>query len=125
MDMMTKDATGTLAERRRLPMEVMALLPREREIATIVHTLRAATAQQVTDRVSSTVSNAAVRSMLNRLVAKGILKRVLSRNAYIYLPALTFKDSGARALARFAEDYFDGSIQQAATVMKFLLNANE
>jgi predicted transcriptional regulator len=107
-----------------LPNEVEQLLRREREVATIVYRLRAATANEVCDHLSAQLHNASVRSMLNRLVAKGILKRTLSGKAFVYLPALTSSDSRTRALQRFAEDYFAGSVHQAAQTMRALLEAH-
>ena len=105
----------------RFPREVELLLPGEREMATIVYTHGACTAAEVTARLSSEVSNAYVRSVLNRLVAKGILKRSLSLRTFIYLPALSCTDSGRLALQRFADDHFDGSIERAAAAMKTLV----
>ena len=107
-----------------LPREVEMLGRREREIATTVYLLRAATANEVCDNLSTLLTNASVRSMLNRLVAKGILKRILSGNAFVYLPALTSSESRALALKRFAEDYFAGSVQQAAVAMRALLSSD-
>ena len=106
------------------PMEVEQLLWREREIATIVYRLRAATANEVCDNLSAPLHNASVRSMLNRLVAKRILKRTLSGKAFVYLPALTSSDSRTLALRRFADDYFAGSVHLAARTMKTLLEAH-
>ena len=106
-----------------LPQEVHWLLPREREIATIVYSLRAATAQEVCGSLSSQLSSSAVRSMLNRLVAKGILQRILSNRSFVYLPALTSNDSRTMALKRFADDYFAGSVQRAAATMRALLDS--
>ena len=105
------------------PMEVEQLLWREREVATIVYRLRAATANEVCENVSGQLHNASVRSMLNRLVAKGILKRTLSGKAFVYLPALTATDSRTLALRRFADDYFAGSVHLAAQSMRALLEA--
>src|SRR6476660_9278756 len=107
-----------------LPQEVERLLWREREVATIVYRLRAATANEVCDNLSSQLHNASVRSMLNRLVAKGILKRTMSGKAFVYLPALTSSDSRTLALRHFAEDYFAGSVHQAAQTMRALLEAH-
>jgi predicted transcriptional regulator len=124
MDVIRSSVPHQLIERPRLPWEVTALLPREREIATLVFKLGAVTARQVEDALSVRLSNAAVRSMLNRLVAKGILKRVLSYNAFVYLPALTATHSGSLALERFAKDYFAGSIERAAATMNALLESH-
>ena len=91
---------------------------REREIATIVYRSRAATAEEVVKALSAPLDNASVRSMLNRLVAKGILKRTMSGTAFVYLPALTTADSRLRALRQFADDFFDGSLDRAAQTIK-------
>lgn len=107
-----------------LPHEVEHLLWREREVATIVYRLRAATANEICGSLSSPLHNASVRSMLNRLVAKGILKRTLSGKAFVYLPALTSSDSRTLALRRFADDHFAGSVLQAARTMRGLLEAH-
>jgi predicted transcriptional regulator len=61
--------------------------------------------------------------MLNRLVAKGILQRILSNRSFVYLPALTSNDSRTMALKRFADDYFAGSVQRAAATMRALLDS--
>ena len=107
-----------------LPREVEMLQSREREIATIVYSSRAVTANDVCANLSVPLTNAAVRSMLNRLVAKGILKRTSSGKAFVYLPDLTFSDSRTLALRRFADDFFSGSVEQAAQTMKTLLGPN-
>lgn len=105
------------------PIEVEQLQWREREVAVIVYRLRAATANEVCAKLSARLRNASVRSMLNRLVAKGILKRTLSGRAFVYLPALTSRDSRTLALRRFADDYFAGSVHVAARTMRSLLEA--
>lgn len=120
MDMMRANAAPKLTQ-RKLPAEVLSLLPREQEVARIVYERGAATARQVGDLLCSRISNAAVRSMLNRLVAKGILKRTLSYQAFVYLPCLTPSESSARAIEQFAQDYFGGSLIEAAKTMRTLL----
>src|SRR4051794_10035748 len=111
-----------LQSARPLPPEVDLLGWREREIARIVYRLRAVTANQVCANLSTPLANASVRSLLNRLVAKGILKRTPSGNAFVYLPAITSSQSRTLALKRFADDYFAGSLQQAAVAMRNLLH---
>jgi predicted transcriptional regulator len=61
--------------------------------------------------------------MLNRLVAKGILKRRLCQRAYEYLPAVSHTDSRRIALTRFADDFFSGSIELAASTIRQLISA--
>ncbi|HEV2593671.1 MAG TPA: BlaI/MecI/CopY family transcriptional regulator [Sphingomicrobium sp.] len=104
-----------------LPHEISLLLRREREVATIVYRLGSATATEVLDTLSKRISNAALRSMLNRLVAKGILKRILSGRAYVYLGALTSSESRDLALKQFADDHFYGSVFEAAETIASLL----
>lgn len=101
-----------------LPREVQLLLRREREVATIVYALGAATANDVLARLEVRLANASVRSMLNRLVAKGILMRSLAGRRFIYLPRLSASDSMRRALFQFADDYFGGSLEAAAQAMQ-------
>ena len=69
----------------RLPIEVTRLNRREREIATVVYALHAGTAEDVCFNLSDELNNASVRSMLNRLVEKGILRRTRSGRAFVYL----------------------------------------
>jgi predicted transcriptional regulator len=106
----------------RLPREVMLLSWREREIARIVYRLQAATAEDVCFNLEA-IRNGAVRSMLNRLVAKGILKRTFGGKAYVYLPDLSCANSAEQALKQFAEDYFGGSVEDAAETVARLLGA--
>lgn len=102
-----------------LPREILKLFPREREIAETVYALGLATAKEVQAQLENPLSNAATRSMLNRLVRKGILGR--SRKAdsleYVYTPALNPMISRERALRQLAEDFFGGSLQEAAAAV--------
>lgn len=104
-----------------IPRELALLLPREREIAEVVYELEAATANDVLERLSDPLANASVRSMLNRLVRKGILARFLAGRVFVYFPALTPLDSRRLALLRFADDHFSGSVALAAQTMQQLL----
>jgi len=113
-----QNSSPGLRDDLRLPPEVRLLRRREREIAIIIYQSRAATADQVVKALSSRLDNASVRSMLNRLVAKGILKRTMSGTAFVYLPALTPADSRLKALRQFADDFFDGSLARAAQTIK-------
>jgi predicted transcriptional regulator len=115
-----KSARGICFDESRLPNEVRVLYPREREIATIVYALRAATAKDVAPYLCERLLNASLRSMLNRLVAKGILTHIRSGRAFVYLPALTSQDAGLVALRHFAEDHFGGSLSRAARTMDAL-----
>lgn len=109
----------------RLPAEVQKLFSREREVATIVYARGSATATDVQGRLSTRLSNGAVRSMLQRLVCKGILtrRRRGRHGAYVYLPALTTALVRENALVQLADEYFAGSLHRAALAMVNLLRA--
>lgn len=99
-----------------LPPEVRRLYPREREIAAIVYLRGLATAADIETGLSSPLSNAAVRSMLNRLVAKGILTRLKCgpHRTFVYGPALTSAAARETALRQFAQDFYAGSLASLA-----------
>ena len=75
-----------------------------------------ATANDVVEGLSEQLCNAAVRSMLNRLVRKGLLTRAKCgrRGAIVYGPALTDALAREFALKQFAEDFFEGSLEKLA-----------
>ena len=97
-----------------LPPHVEALVGREKEIACIVYARGASTAREVQSRLSATVSNAAVRSMLMRLVDKGVLRLDRGQRGpghpSTYFPTVTPNAVKQRALAQLADRYFDGSL---------------
>ena len=101
-----------------LPPQVRALADREREVATIVYRRGASTAIDVETRLSTRITNAAVRSMLVRLSKKGILLRERGTRGRgqqcVYLPAITLADVKERALRELANRYFQGSLDGLA-----------
>ena len=98
------------------PQEVLRLFRREREIALIVYERGLATARDVEAALSDPPRNAAVRSMLGRLVRKGILTQVKCgrRGTFVYGPALTQAGAREKALMQFAEDFYSGSLDALA-----------
>lgn len=101
-----------------MPPQILMLAFREREVATIVYSRGAATAKQLERDLSNNISNGAIRSMLTRLVGKGILRRVWGSRGrgqeYVYVPAITPDDVQQRALHDLSELYFDGSLAALA-----------
>jgi predicted transcriptional regulator len=90
------------------------LAPREQEVATIVYLHTEVTAKEIESALAHEIGNSAIRCMLGRLVAKGILRRRKGHGkTFVYSPALTSPDVQERALERVAEDYFGGSLEQA------------
>ncbi|HLO21278.1 MAG TPA: BlaI/MecI/CopY family transcriptional regulator [Sphingomicrobium sp.] len=97
-----------------IPPQVEQLAWREREIASIVYRFGYATAKDVEAELSQSVSNGAVRSMLVRLVRKGILRRRPGKRgagcADVFIAALSIDHARTRALAKLADDFFGGSL---------------
>jgi len=106
-----------------VPPEVLRLFRREREVAQLVYSQRSTTAKEVQARLSDPLTSAAVRSMLNRLVRKGILVRHRNDRGpeYIYRPGISHVASRERAVRQVAEDYFGGSFNEvAASILRLL-----
>ena len=97
--------------------EIDRLFPLEREIAELVYARGCVTAKEVEAGLSRPLSNPAVRSMLNRLVRKGLLVRheLKPPSAFVYGPAITRAAAEENAIRQCAEDFFGGSIDQVAT----------
>ena len=94
------------------------LLGREREVAGIVYACgRGISADEVRLALSDPLSNSAVRSMLSRLAAKGLLRTRKAGKKYLYLPAIADAQAREKALVRLAQDYFAGSLAEAAMAM--------
>ena len=106
-------------EETKLPKEVVQLFRREREIAELVYAHGSATAKDIESLVSVPLSNAATRSMLNRLVTKGIVTRQRKEDSleYVYSPALSTELSREKALEQLAEDFFGGSLPELASAV--------
>ena len=98
-------------------VKVSWLPPREREIAEIVYAEGEASAADVCRALSDPLTNAAVRSMLSRLRAKGVLRRRKQGNRYYYAPAVSDQAAREAALRKVSRDYFDGSLLDTAAVL--------
>lgn len=118
-------ATSVASVRRQEPPsttpfpDLGRLYRREREIASFVYANGPVTAKQVQAALSDPISNPAVRSMLVRLVEKGVLTRLKGNfdGKYLYAPALTLLSAREISLKQFAQDYFDGSLPDVAKAM--------
>ncbi len=97
-----------------VPAEISRLAPREREIAGIIYAKGEACAVEVGAALSDPISNAAIRSMLGRLVGKGLLRRRKSGKKFIYSPAASNEAARHAALRRVSREYFGGSLGEMA-----------
>ena len=106
--------------------QLEGLATRERQVAKIVYANGPITANAVQQRLYPEISNGAVRSMLVRLVAKGILsrrwgKRGRSQN-FLYFPAITNDHLKFGAIRRLSDEYFSGSLLDVAVALIDLLD---
>jgi predicted transcriptional regulator len=98
-----------------LPPEVQSLCPRMREIATIVYLNGPATTRDVQARISDPLTVYGIRTMLNRLVRKGVVTRRRSgcHSEIVYLPAIQTEAVRELALKRFIERNFASDVSSA------------
>lgn len=102
---------------RRLPA-------REREIAALVFSEGEISAAEVARALLQPISNSAVRSMLRRLEAKGILQHRREGNRFIYLPANSEAEERAVVLKRVAHEHFQGSIEKMVREARKLIQVS-
>jgi predicted transcriptional regulator len=93
------------------------LPPRERELFEAVYAMKEATAAQLEKTLEDAPSNSAIRVMLRRLEAKGLLTHREEAGRFFYAPALPEKRIRQSAVKRFVETYFGGSPVGAAAAL--------
>ena len=97
---------------------MIPVLPRrEREIFEILCGLERATAADVRDRMAEAPSYSAVRTMLARLEAKGLISHREQDGAYCYEIVPEGADVRESALRQMVRTFFDGSAVSAATAL--------
>ena len=105
---------------------LVRLPPREQEIAALVYLNTDMTAKELEQALSHEITNSAIRCMLGRLVAKGVLRRRKGQGkTFIYSPAALVPDVQERALERVIEDYFGGSLSQASQGLVWLISRRD
>jgi predicted transcriptional regulator len=90
---------------------------REREIFEILCSAGEASAADVRRAMSDPPSHSAVRTMLSRLEAKGLVGHRSEQQTYIYKPALKPAKVRESALRQMVRTFFDGSAASAATAL--------
>ncbi len=97
---------------------MIPVLPRrEREIFEILCGLQRATVADVRDRMADAPSYSAVRTMLARLEAKGLISHREQDGAYSYEVVPGEVDVRESALKQMVRTFFDGSAVSAATAL--------
>ena len=92
--------------------EVPKISEAEWEVMKAVLRTQPCTAPQVIEALGSNAdwSPATIKTLLNRLLAKGALTYVKDGRSYVYSAAFTETELRGSALERFVEKVFDGSL---------------
>jgi predicted transcriptional regulator len=90
---------------------------REREIFEILCSAGEATAADVRRAMADPPSHSAVRTMLARLEAKGIVRHRTEDQAYVYTSVPQPEKVRQSALQQMVKTFFDGSAASAATAL--------
>lgn len=96
---------------------IESLPRREREVFEIICSLGEATASAVRGAMVDPPSDSAVRTLLGRLVAKGLVAHRTVNQAYVYSPAEQPEAVAESALQRIVQTFFQGSAASAATAL--------
>jgi BlaI family penicillinase repressor len=91
---------------------------REREILDVLFALgdRAST-DEIRERLSEPPSYSAVRAMLVKLEAKGVIRHRAEGLRYVYSPTASRASAQKKAVNRLMRVFFSGSASQAATAL--------
>nr|WP_276509178.1 BlaI/MecI/CopY family transcriptional regulator [Sphingomonas naasensis] len=90
---------------------------REREVFEILCSLGEGTAAAVRGALAEPPSDSAVRTLLSRLAAKGLVAHRTVNQAYVYAPVAQAGEVAETALQRLVQTFFQGSAAQAATAL--------
>ncbi len=96
---------------------IESLPRREREVFETLCRLETATAAGVRAALSDPPSDSAVRTLLSRLEAKGLVERAAGSDGFVYSPAQRTEAVAAGALRRMIDTFFAGSAASAATAL--------
>ena len=94
-------------------MTLEGLGARERQIMEAVYRLGRASVRDVLQELPDAPHYSTVRTMLNKLEAKGHLRHVEDGRRYLYLPTTPKSETGRSALGRVVRNLFDGSPARA------------
>lgn len=91
---------------------------REREIMDVLYALGdSATAEEIKEKLSDPPSYSAVRAMLAKLEAKGVIRHRSEGLRYIYSPVTSRTAAQKKAVSNLMRVFFDGSASQAASAL--------
>ena len=90
---------------------------RERELFELLYGAGEATAAELMDKMADPPSYSAVRALLARLEARGLIQRTATRPSIRYACRREVGDVRASALSNMVKTFFDGSAGAAATAL--------
>ena len=90
---------------------------REREIFELLCSAGEATAAEIRAAMKDPPSYSAVRTLLARLEARGVIKHRVADQAYVYSSAKQPAKVRESALTNMVRTFFDGSAANAATAL--------
>lgn len=96
---------------------IESLPRREREVFEVLCGLEEGTASAIRAGLSDPPSDSAVRTLLGRLAAKGLVVHRTVNQAYVYSPAPVAALVAETAMQRLVRTFFDGSAASAATAL--------
>ena len=96
---------------------IESLPRREREVFEALCGLGEGTAAAIRGAMADPPSDSAVRTLLGRLVAKGLIGHRTVSQAYVYAPVPQADAMAETALQRLVQTFFQGSAARAATAL--------
>jgi BlaI family penicillinase repressor len=91
---------------------------REREIMDVLYALGdSAAAEEIRERLTEPPSYSAVRAMLAKLEAKGVIRHRAEGLRYVYSPVTSRTTAQKKAVSQLMRVFFDGSASQAVTAL--------
>ena len=91
---------------------------REREIMDVLYALGDnAAAEEIRERLSDPPSYSAVRAMLAKLEAKGVIRHRSEGLRYVYSPVTSRTTAQKKAVSNLMNVFFGGSASQAITAL--------
>ena len=101
-----------------MPQTSIDQLPRrEREVFETLYRLEQATTAALRGVLADPLSDSAVRTLLSRLEAKGLVRRTAGPDGFVYAPVPRTDAVAEGALKRMVETFFAGSAASAATAL--------
>ena len=93
------------------------LSKRERQIMQVIYKRSTASVSEVLREIPSPPTYSAIRSIMNILVGKGLLKRTRTGKKYLYSPTVSQKKAMHSEVKQLISTYFKGSLENAVTAL--------